>query len=262
MLWQNTCARQTPAGVWLECREPHKAEGAAGLHIANLKRGTIKGFTAEARKRLLTVVSRLPEDVHYRVVTLTLPGYFRPWDSPEEQARLIAAFRKRVMRAFPGSFGVWRKEWQERGAAHWHILIGRAKGMSMKWVAQNWNAIVDPTDKAHLRAGTQVEFVRSRNGVVRYMAKELGKTVQTMEVDRMVYWYGTSGRSWAFWGDRTVLAAMKLLAIPADQWSRLVEELDAYVRSRRKVKSPWMLHWTIGLVLTEDATGWWSFVEV
>lgn len=53
--------------------------------------------------------------------------------------------------------------------------MGTSFGKLIHWVSQNWYEVVGSGDERHLRAGTRVERVKSRNGVMFYAAKYLSK---------------------------------------------------------------------------------------
>lgn len=125
-------------------------------------------------------------------VTLT---YHNSWpESREARKKHLDALRKRMERLYGVFAGVWRLEFQRRGAPHYHLLLFldpeqivpyRGGGRSSHRrdalyklrnnVAWMWNEIVDRWDFEHLQAGTSVEEIRSWKGVNAYAAKYMGK---------------------------------------------------------------------------------------
>ena len=77
---------------------------------------------------------------------------------------------------------LWRLEPQKRGAPHYHLLVWGlparyAVGLNKfkQWVSVNWYEVVASGDPKHLLAGTRVEKVKNREGVMFYAAKYLSK---------------------------------------------------------------------------------------
>jgi hypothetical protein len=178
--------------------EPREDTGA--------RRGHVTQFSRKSRKRLLVEVNSIDRDqVPAEAVwftTLTLPGEYD--QDPEKHARWLTTFRKRFERKF-GKWGIiWKREYQKRGAPHWHLLMvvpeeHRSKlGEVRVWVAMAWFQIVDSGDIRHLRAGTAVEVVRSWRGVVSYAAKYLGKET-ALPINEDTGEFIPAGRFWGIW---------------------------------------------------------------
>jgi len=104
------------------------------------------------------------------LVTLTYPGDWLAV-APTGQAvkRQMLALFKRWQRAWGSPFlGVWKLEFQRRGAPHVHLLcvppLARtADGLVFReWLSAAWAAVVDAPDPAeyarHLAAGTGVDY--------------------------------------------------------------------------------------------------------
>ena len=74
---------------------------------------------------------------------------------------------------------VWKKEWQKRGAPHFHGLVYRKDGgaafLDKDWVAKSWAECTGDTSEKHINAGTRVEAIRGHHGAMFYAAKYLGK---------------------------------------------------------------------------------------
>jgi len=146
------------------------------------KRGKVKGFSFASRRRLMYTIAKIKLDAELPVfITLTYPMLF---PSPMESKKHIDAFRKRLLRAFPGIGYIWKLEPQERGAPHYHIMAWGVSEMDLKnFIPEVWFEIAGGGDMLHLafhegRLHNQhcVNKVRSRNGVMRYASKYLGKT--------------------------------------------------------------------------------------
>ena len=141
------------------------------------KRGKIGGFTVKARGRLMTICACIRRDAAALFVTLTYPS---AWDGdPKRWKRDLDAFGKWLRREFPGCSAIWKLEPQQRGAPHFHLLVWGIAFLHHQRLARRWFEIVGSNDPRHLAAGTRVEAVRSRNGVMRYASKlYMGKDFQ------------------------------------------------------------------------------------
>jgi hypothetical protein len=133
------------------------------------KRGRVGGFSTKARGRLMTLCAQIRRDALALFVTLTYPQAW-PGD-PHIWKRDLDAFGKWLRREFSGCSFIWKLEPQQRGAPHYHILVWGIAFLHHALLARRWFEIVGSNDPAHLAAGTRVEAVRSRHGVMRYASK-------------------------------------------------------------------------------------------
>lgn len=140
------------------------------------KRGTIRGFSSGARKRMLKAHALINQSLlrpPALFVTLTYPGN-HPVDSSATKKHLDR-FAKRFMHRYPHGFFIWRFEYQERGGPHFHLLIYNVWYINRDWLANAWYDVVGSGDERHLRAGTQVRRVRTEEAVARYISKYMAK---------------------------------------------------------------------------------------
>lgn len=117
--------------------------------------------------------------------------------------RDLKVFNQAMVYRWPNVWGVWRLEFQKRGAPHFHYLIwdgpkvesmqvwdsNRGKEVTwalpammsehnrdiMNWMSETWYRICGSGDEKHLRAGTRIEPIQTWNGVVNYASKYLAK---------------------------------------------------------------------------------------
>lgn len=160
-----------------------------------MKRGDIKGFSDESRKRLMKLFSCVDERKHGRpaFVTLTYPDQ---WEAnPEEWKRHLHNFRRELRRHVPGMAAIWRLEPQERGAAHFHLLVWGG-WIDKHWLSETWYRIVGSGDEKNLRSGTRVEAMRSSHGSRWYMLKYLA--VKEKKGREQTFSYPV-GRYWGVW---------------------------------------------------------------
>lgn len=198
------------------CTQPsiRIAEGGKFLHLKSAeiqskgeydgkKRGKIQDFSAKSRSRLQRKLATINEfDATLPdFLTLTYPGeYSEDW---HDWKKHLHAFNMALVRRWPSVWGLWRLEFQQRGAPHYHFLLWEgpevegeqvwsvneqramvvAKSGSrsphnaeiFEWMSRTWYRIVGSGDPKHLAAGTRIEPIQSWNGVVYYASKYLAK---------------------------------------------------------------------------------------
>jgi len=163
------------------------------------RRGGIKGFSRQSRRRLLEMIASVRRDADLPLfVTLTYPDKF---PTVERAKRDLKVFEQRLERKFPMVGYIWKLEPQLRGAPHYHLLVWGPDVVELfGWVVINWYEIAGDGDMNHFRfhsgllPGSKpcVAKVRSWRGVWSYAAKYLGKTFEVAD------W----GKQWTgrFWG--------------------------------------------------------------
>ena len=130
-------------------------------------RGRITEFSRASRRRLVDLMARL--DVRrVRVTFLTLT--FSGTPSPEEAAAAFKRFRARLSRWFPEASAVWRRERQERGSFHYHLLIFSLPYVPQFWLQDTWTACTQ-----EVLSIVDVRRVRSRRHVMAYVSKYIAK---------------------------------------------------------------------------------------
>lgn len=95
-------------------------------------------------------------------------------DYPDAQTAKnnLRAFFERVRRAFPqmGVSAIWRMEFQERGAPHFHIIFFNLPFIKKEKIQAVWGEIVDLD-----RPFTRIEQIKSHKGVMSYVSKYVAK---------------------------------------------------------------------------------------
>lgn len=196
-------------------------------------RGQISTFSAKSRKRMLLQVNKINTTKitgKPLFITLTYPRDFSPdfhvWK------RNLATFNKVLIRKFPQIVILWRLEFQERGAPHFHLLILNTDSktflpglVSMRQIVKtSWFRIVDSKQPEHLDAGTEVDLIQSWRGVLHYVSKYMAKTKQSYPTIQEIEFTGR------FWG----IANRKLL--PIDETTVELSEAEFH-RLRRIAKA-------------------------
>lgn len=142
-----------------------QARAAGGVPRA----GAITYWSAKSRMRMVTTLASLDwtpvvdGDAGTRpaMVTLTLPG---DWETvaPTGAAfkRIMERFWSRWDRSRWGRFvGVWKLEFQRRGAPHVHIYCAVPTDPAFRdWLSRTWYEVVGSGDERHLRAGTGIDW--------------------------------------------------------------------------------------------------------
>ena len=193
-------------------------------------RGKIKGFSRASRRRLMdklmgvdwravAVPTKHAHEGRAFFVTLTYPD---SWPSDYGKSHL-RAFRARLERAFGGVGAVWRLEFQERGAPHYHIMLVLDQVLPVavlrSWVSRAWFEVVGSGDEKHLRAGTNVQVVYAERGPGKLMCY-LGKYLSKESFDGV-----EAGRVWGIWGMLPVGAAIAAVVKSRRAWVEFCRRL-------------------------------------
>lgn len=184
-------------------------------------RGVIFELSKASRKRMIEKVARLKgySSKYVCFVTLTFGERF---PSAKDAYRYLRAFHKRLERIFPGCRPscIWRKELQERGAPHFHLLYFDLPYLH-KWVLQRvwmeviqefitpaeWGRYCGSLEKgSHQGIFTRIEGVNSWRKAVGYVTKYMTKRDSACGLDYEAYRaagmandegeYLSSGRMW------------------------------------------------------------------
>lgn len=208
----------------------------------------IRSWSSRSRSRMVEVLGTLDYSPFFAtgeapaMVTLTYPGdWLAVASDAAESRRHLLLFRKRFERAWGRRLlAVWKREFQRRGAPHFHLLMvpptGTVNGQSFpQWLSSTWASIVgastecrcdapaehdgrlcwDSERARHLLAGTGVDYragLEASNpalvGV--YFSKHgsfSGKDYQNVAPDE---WTGSVGRFWGVWGLAPVRASVEV----------------------------------------------------
>lgn len=193
-------------------------------------RGRIKEWSAASRSRLKHTLGRLQREELGRalVVTLTYPAEFPAPDDHEVYKAHLHRFNLALRRRWPLCSGIWKLEFQTRGAAHYHFMLFGLRDEPLEalrtWTRKTWYRIAHHGDINQGSAGTQVDPILSTGGAMGYFAKYLGKGDQTMPGN-------FSGR---YWGKvnaaRLPVASAKELEVP-DKVAAIIRRI-----ARKKVQ--------------------------
>lgn len=165
------------------------------------KRGKVVEWSLKSRFRLKCFLGTLRREDLARAyfLTLTYPAEYPAPDKHSIYKEHLRQINQSFVREWGSSVaGIWKLEFQKRGAAHYHIMLtGLTADVLDKfrvWLASRWFEIVGSGDDKHLRAGTAVEVARSVNGAVSYLAKYISKDDQTRPGDFTGRYWGVFNR--------------------------------------------------------------------
>lgn len=164
-------------------------------------RGDCKGFGSRSRSRLMRSLAKVrTEGMISYFITLTYPSVWS--DDWKVWKRDLKVWRDRLVRHWPMvAGGVWRVEFQRRGAPHFHLILWCSSELPLEpfktWLSQSWYEVVASGDTKHLRAGTQVRRLDGRRAIRIYVSKYVAKVPDGLQPDG---W----GRNWGFFGKESL----------------------------------------------------------
>jgi hypothetical protein len=145
------------------------------------------------------------------MITLTYPGDWRGVAGDGRTVkRHFEAFRSRWERRWGALRGVWKLEFQSRGAPHIHLYVARPiVGCNdrefREWVSRSWFEVVGSGDVRHLRAGTGVDRqfcgrVLDVRRLATYFSKHNSKWSRKSEQNEVPEGFRDVGRFWGVVG--------------------------------------------------------------
>ncbi len=171
------------------------------------KRSKIIKFSWRSARRLRHLI-RNSEDTWKAFVTLTYPAEY-PCNGRETKAHLNA-FLQFLRRK--GIKCVWVLEFQSRGAPHYHVIV--SEFIPKEEIAERWYRIVGSGDEKHLRAGTGISAIRSKEQLYGYVSNYIKKLDQKIPPEE----FEDVGR---FWGSSRNLLIKQLYKM-REQYFKLV----------------------------------------
>lgn len=152
-------------GGLVQVRKPVQAQPE---WLQGVTRGQIKEETRASRRRQLKSLLRLDAKAGWYFLCVT---YHLTWPDPRGLQRDLLALCKRIERAWPGHSVRWRRDVQDRGAWHFHMLttapIQQAQLLRM-WQEVTGDSTITQVD---------VESANTNVRLLRYLTKYLGKEV-------------------------------------------------------------------------------------
>lgn len=133
------------------------------------KRGKITGFSHGSRTRMFDLFHKLEIKVKPIFITLTFGEDYPDAKTAKSHLR---AFFERLRRKFKQGrvSAIWRMEFQERGAPHFHIIFFDLPFIRKEKIQEWWGEII-ALDKPF----TRIEQIKSHRGVMSYVSKYVAK---------------------------------------------------------------------------------------
>lgn len=246
-------------------------------------------WSQKSRTRMISTFSELDwnrfleQPGKVAMVTLTYPG---DWLSVAPDAKAVYSHLNRLRLQFERDWGrallgVWKREFQKRGAPHYHLLMVVPEGVctvknpltSEKvevdftgWLAATWAKIVaadqDSGERArHLMAGTGLHYTRqgfeSPRHASFYFSKYAAKSAdggskefQNCAPQEWVESGASVGRFWGVFGLKKVAA---VALITAEEMIFFGRTLARWAYSRFGTKRRMLGKWRAGWLLMDDA---------
>lgn len=181
-------------GTLLEVRSVAPASEAPKT---NAGRGQIQGFSRASRRRLIEMTARLEVDeVRTTFLTLTFGGM----PTNDNAAAAFKRFRMRLTRKHPQLSGVWRKEYQERGSIHYHLILFRYPYTEQREIQRVWEECTREA-KSIVHVKLLVNKRQAMYYVSKYIAKYTPEVVKT-SLDNGAYCHADEnlsvGRQWGY----------------------------------------------------------------
>lgn len=253
----------SPGSVRLTCFWPH----AKGQTESQRARGKSKIYEWSAKSRAkmvqrLCTLDYIPmigkQERLPALITLTYPG---DWEEvcPDGKtaAKHLRLFQKRYQSRFGEPLiGIWKREFQARGACHFHILTAPPVGKGFReWLSQTWADIVahpNPIQRQnHILAGTGLDYEQGLRAfdpkrVAVYFSKHSspnkgGDKEYQNRVPALWVEAGNVGRFWGYWGLKPLIENVPISNADAIRVARILRKW-ARANARPQRIEVWRLH--------------------
>lgn len=156
--------------------------GSLSQKIVRATRGSISAFSRKSRKRLLEMCARLDlaQIVREKPVIFITLTYAAQFPSTEVSKQHLRAFLERIRRFAPDASGIWRLEYQERGAPHYHLILFNLPFLSKRELTAMWGEIVglewwDTSRLLPRPPMTRIESIKQPRKAMAYVSKYVAK---------------------------------------------------------------------------------------
>ncbi len=193
-------------------------------------RGKVTAFSRKSRRRLLEFFACTAQTNKPRVfMTLTYPSNMN--DARTGKAHL-RAFLERVRRRYPKASAIWRIEYQERGAVHFHLMFFSLPFWKIESIRAAWSEIIGEENP---RIG--IETIRSKRGSTFYVSKYVAKLPDAALVSLSNLPYLHEGRHWGYFNKQEIpMQELHLFEVLGDYkafWD-LRRAIDRFYPKRKK----------------------------
>lgn len=206
--------------------------------------GTIKGWSTKSRIRMMYRFTTLDWSQMRGVpemLTLTYPREF-PADGRTVKRHLDNFRRSWCDRFGAPPAGVWKLEFQRRGAPHFHLYVGRPVmpwREFLDWARDTWYRIVGSGDPAHLEQGVRIDRQfcsksKSVKALAWYFAKHNAKHSTKHYQNEVPEGFGAPGRFWGYWTLPVKVTVLELSTSEFVQIRRLLARLRRAKTGQRR----------------------------
>lgn len=150
-------------------------------------------FTKRSRKNLLDKFAIIDKNKAKNATFVTLT-YAKNMQNHKRALRDIRAFLKRVDYEYPqhNIFACWKKELQDRGAIHFHVMFWNLPFLAKELVSLWWGEITGDYTEMKCSDGTthheppftRIEYCKNRRKAWYYVSKYLGKMDDKHDSDK------------------------------------------------------------------------------
>lgn len=168
-----------------------------GVPVGGGLRGRVLEFSQAARRRLINFIARF--DVKgVRTVFLTLTFH----NCPSQEVAKVAfkRFAQWLRRHYPQSSAVWRLEFQQRGAIHFHLLCFNLPYIKQADLQRVWERCTEEDTSI-----VYIQLCRNKRDVMGYVSKYVAKRDRSSATTSFIdgsYQHETgeliSGRCWGY----------------------------------------------------------------
>jgi len=192
-------------------------------------RGVVQHFSRRSRSRLLRVGARLKKDVFGVMATFTYRENMVDHAEAKQHLKLLTQW---LQYHYKNTALLWRLEYQERGAIHFHILCLNINWVDAGAVTAYWQKLTGDDSYPDLKR------LRSRRRVMAYISKYIAKMEQSEQASGMSdgfinvpYLQNFVGR---FWGivNRKCLPLAELEVMFVRGSFQLLNNLRRYARRK------------------------------
>jgi hypothetical protein len=260
---ERTYERQVEARVkWADMVGQYLAEH--GTYPPEPQGREITSWSRRSRSRMtrrlceLDYAPLLASGVLPAMLTLTYPGdWLAVAPNGKAVKKHLRAFLERWRRTWGDRLaGVWKLEFQGRGAPHFHILttlpdVLTADGLNFReWLSATWAAVVahpDPEQyRRHQLAGTGVDYAeglraRDPKRIAVYFTKHGTYAAKEYQNQVPAEWQAPGqgpGRFWGYWGLERCTAAVEVRPQLAIDAARVMRRWAGAQGTTREIRAP------------------------
>lgn len=168
-------------------------------------RGIVTEFSPASRKRLMRKGARIAAG-RATFLTLTYPKRF---PSGKDSKNHLRAFLERIRRRHPNASGLWRLEYQQRGAPHFHLILYNLPFIPF-WKLRAWWADIISDYVDQQRPFIRINYLTNDRAVKRYVSKYVAKSTDDPKAEGRLFNNGSylhdaaQGRWWGVFNSERI----------------------------------------------------------